>query len=152
MAPASSALHVPVWVRRGVSCLPAVSSKGAQFRKRRHEFSPAHFATQEQYAGTGLPPLPDITALVSGVRAGRHRLLSWDVEPGDAIVFDAMIVHGQMTPSSTRHAETEASRAAQADDEADSTPWTSDGLVYFQFRRLATRWTGGKSASGGHSN
>ena len=59
-----------------------------------------------------------------GARAGRHRLLSWDVEPGDAIVFDAMIVHGQMTPS-TRHAETEASRAAQAADEADSTP-TSD--------------------------
>lgn len=81
------------------------------------EHSPFHFATGAQYAGTGLPPLPDIEA---GVAAGTLRLLRWDVEPGDAIVFSGMTVHGQ------RGGVELGGGTAGAG----------------QFRRVATRWTG----------
>jgi len=53
------------------------------------EFSPYHFADGTPYAGTGLPPLPDIEA-----RRADHRILRFALQPGDCIVFQAMIVHG----------------------------------------------------------
>lgn len=53
------------------------------------EFSPYHFADGTAYAGTGLPPLPDIEA-----ERDRHRILRFALEPGDCLVFQAMIVHG----------------------------------------------------------
>lgn len=53
------------------------------------EFSPYHFADGSPYAGTGLPPLPDIEA-----ERGRHRILRYALQPGDCLVFQAMIVHG----------------------------------------------------------
>lgn len=53
------------------------------------EFSPYHFKDGTPYRGTGLPPLPDI-------EAGRDRLdiRRYALEPGDCLVFQAMIVHG----------------------------------------------------------
>ncbi|SLN29555.1 phytanoyl-CoA dioxygenase family protein [Oceanibacterium hippocampi] len=53
------------------------------------EFSPYHFADGTPYAGTGLPPLPDIEA-----GRERHRIVSFAMEPGDCLVFQAMVVHG----------------------------------------------------------
>jgi ectoine hydroxylase-related dioxygenase (phytanoyl-CoA dioxygenase family) len=53
------------------------------------EFSPYHFADGTPYAGTDLPPLPDI-----GAERADHRILSFAMEPGDCLVFQAMIVHG----------------------------------------------------------
>lgn len=53
------------------------------------EFSPYHFVDGSLYADTGLPPLPDIDA-----EREQHRIVSFDMEPGDCLVFHAMIVHG----------------------------------------------------------
>lgn len=53
------------------------------------EFIPYHFADGTPYAGTGLPPLPDIDA-----NRADHRILGFAMEPGDCLVFQAMIVHG----------------------------------------------------------
>ncbi|MCX7893729.1 MAG: phytanoyl-CoA dioxygenase family protein [Burkholderiales bacterium] len=53
------------------------------------EFSPYHFADGSPYAGTGLPPLPDIEA-----DRARYDIRRFALEPGDCLVFQAMIVHG----------------------------------------------------------
>lgn len=53
------------------------------------EYSPYHFADGTPYAGTGLPPLPDIEA-----KRGDYRILRFAMAPGDCLVFQAMIVHG----------------------------------------------------------
>ncbi len=52
-------------------------------------FSPYHFVDGSPYAGTGLPPLPDI-------EANRHnyKISRFVMQPGDCLVFQAMIVHG----------------------------------------------------------
>ena len=71
-------------------------------------FSPYHFADGRPYADTGLPPLPDIEA-----ERDKHRIVSFAMEPGDCLVFQAMIVHGAP-----------ANRSAN------------------RRRALATRWTG----------
>ncbi len=47
-------------------------------------FSPDH----ENYDG-GLPPVPDIEA-----DRDNYDIVSWDVEPGDCLVFQAKILHG----------------------------------------------------------
>ena len=52
-------------------------------------FNPHHFADGTGYSGTGLPPLPDIEA-----ERHTHRIVSFDMQPGDCLVFQAMIVHG----------------------------------------------------------
>ncbi len=72
------------------------------------EFSPYHFNDGSPYEGTGLPALPDIEA-----ERDRHRILRFALEPGDCLVFQAMIVHGAP-----------GNRQAQ------------------RRRALATRWTG----------
>ena len=53
------------------------------------EYSPYHFSDRTPYANTGLPPLPDIDA----TRA-QHRIARFAMQPGDVLVFQAMIVHG----------------------------------------------------------
>jgi ectoine hydroxylase-related dioxygenase (phytanoyl-CoA dioxygenase family) len=77
------------------------------------EFSPYHFADGTLYEGTGLPLLPDIDA-----ERDRHRISRFAMEPGDVLVFQAMIVHG--SPGNTS-----ANRR----------------------RALATRWTGATLAT-----
>ncbi|WP_084421581.1 phytanoyl-CoA dioxygenase family protein [Henriciella litoralis] len=52
-------------------------------------YNPAHFADGSPYDGTGLPELPDIEAA-----RDNYDILSWDVEPGDCLIFQAMLVHG----------------------------------------------------------
>lgn len=53
------------------------------------EFNPQHFLDHSPYTGTGLPPLPDIES-----ERARHDIASFDLAPGDCLVFQAMIVHG----------------------------------------------------------
>jgi ectoine hydroxylase-related dioxygenase (phytanoyl-CoA dioxygenase family) len=62
------------------------------------EFNPQHFDDHSAYEGTGLPPLPDIDA-------GRDSfdIMRFAMEPGDCLVFQAMIVHGAPGNSSTMH-------------------------------------------------
>ena len=52
-------------------------------------YNPEHFKDGTPYADTGLPKLPDIDS-----ERARHRILSWDMQPGDCLLFQAMIAHG----------------------------------------------------------
>jgi len=71
--------------------------------------NPHNFVDNSPYQGTGLPELPDIDT-----NREQYEILGWDMEPGDCLVFQAMMVHG------------------------------SEGNTSLQNRRraLATRWTG----------
>ncbi|RVU38512.1 hypothetical protein EOI86_04300 [Hwanghaeella grinnelliae] len=51
--------------------------------------NPYHFDDGSPYEGTDLPPMPDI----EGHRED-YRILTFALEPGDCLVFQAMIVHG----------------------------------------------------------
>lgn len=72
-------------------------------------YNPYHFADGTPYSNTGLPSLPDIDA-----RRGEFEIRGFDVEPGDCILFQAMIVHGA----------------------------AGNGSSSQRRRALATRWTG----------
>jgi ectoine hydroxylase-related dioxygenase (phytanoyl-CoA dioxygenase family) len=77
------------------------------------EFSPYHFIDGTPYADTGLPPLPDIEA-----ERDRHRIVSFAMEPGDCLVFQAMIVHGAPPNHSANRRRALATR------------WTGDDARY----------------------
>jgi ectoine hydroxylase-related dioxygenase (phytanoyl-CoA dioxygenase family) len=77
------------------------------------EFSPYHFKDRTLYEGTGLPALPDIDAARE-----RYRIARFGMEPGDVLVFQAMIVHGSPGNAS-------ASRRR-----ALATRWTGDDARY----------------------
>lgn len=76
-------------------------------------FSPYHFADGTPYRGTALPPLPDIET----ARA-EHRILAFELNPGDCLVFQAMIVHGAPGNRSQRRRRALATR------------WTGDDARY----------------------
>ena len=76
-------------------------------------FNPQHFDDGRQYADTGLPPLPDIEN-----NRDAYEILSWEMEPGDCVVFQAMEVHG--APANP----TAARRRVLA------TRWLGDDAVY----------------------
>lgn len=75
---------------------------------------PNRFADGTPYAGTGLPPLPDIEA-----NRARYDILRWALEPGDCLVFQAMIVHGAPGNASAEHRR-----------RALATRWTGDDARY----------------------
>lgn len=77
------------------------------------EFNPYHFADGSPYAGTGLPPLPDIDR-----ERDRYRITSFAMEPGDCLVFQAMIVHGS------------PGNSAKGRRRALATRWTGDDARY----------------------
>jgi ectoine hydroxylase-related dioxygenase (phytanoyl-CoA dioxygenase family) len=81
------------------------------------EFSPYHFADGTAYAGTGLPPLPDIEN-----HREHYRIARFAMQPGDCLVFQAMIVHGAPGNSSGHRRRALATR------------WTGDDARYL--RRL----------------
>ena len=65
--------------------------------------------------------LPDIESL-----RDKWDIVSWDLEPGDAVVFTAMTLHGAPGNASARRRR------------AVSTRWTGDDVRYLRKRRLAT--------------
>jgi ectoine hydroxylase-related dioxygenase (phytanoyl-CoA dioxygenase family) len=77
------------------------------------EFSPYHFADGSPYAGTDLPPLPDIER-----ERDRYRIARFAMEPGDCLVFQAMIVHGS------------PGNSAKERRRALATRWTGDDARY----------------------
>jgi ectoine hydroxylase-related dioxygenase (phytanoyl-CoA dioxygenase family) len=81
------------------------------------EYSPYHFKDHSPYADTGLPPLPDIER-----ERDRHRIVRFGMEPGDCLVFQAMIVHGAPGNRSPRRRR------------ALSTRWTGDDARYCRRR------------------
>ena len=61
------------------------------FRKAWGLFRPQHFVDHSPYVGREeLPPLPDLDALLS---SGRASALSFATTAGDAVCFDARLVH-----------------------------------------------------------
>jgi len=78
------------------------------------EHNPHHFIDDSPYADTGLPELPDIEAARE-----QYELLGWDMEPGDCLVFQAMIVHGAAGNASQHNRR-----------RAYSTRWTGDDARY----------------------
>lgn len=78
------------------------------------EHNPHHFADDSPYAGTDLPELPDIDA-----NLGEYNVLTWDMEPGDCLVFQGMIVHG--APGNSN---------ANTRRRALATRWTGDDARY----------------------
>ena len=79
------------------------------------EFSPYHFADGSPYVGTGLSPLPDI-------EGNRHNydIRRFEMQPGDCLVFHAMIVHGA-PGNSGRHRR-----------RALATRWCGDDARYYR--------------------
>lgn len=53
------------------------------------EFVPQHFKDGSAYPGRDLPRLPDIDR-----DRDHYTFRSWDMEPGDCLVFQAMTIHG----------------------------------------------------------
>ena len=78
------------------------------------EHNPHHFIDDSPYAGTGLPELPDIDA-----EPDKYVCLAWELEPGDCLVFQAMIVHGSG-----------GNLSLQERRRAFSTRWTGDDARY----------------------
>lgn len=79
-----------VWV--ALDDMPA--SSGVRWVLGSHRwslFQPKHFVDASPYEGVELPPLPDIDALLA---QGEARTAVFDVKAGDALCFDARIVHG----------------------------------------------------------
>lgn len=77
-------------------------------------FNPYHFQDGSPYEGTGLETMPDIDA-----QRDQHRILTWSLEPGDCLVFQAMIVHG--APGTAALSERRRALA---------TRWTGDDARY----------------------
>jgi len=77
-------------------------------------FNPHHFSDGSPYAGTGLDEMPDIDA-----ERERHRILTWRLDPGDCLVFQAMIVHGAPGTAGAPHRR-----------RALATRWTGDDARY----------------------
>lgn len=77
------------------------------------EYNPAHFADGSAYADTGLPPLPDIEA-----ERANHRIAAFEMQPGDLLAFQAMVVHGAPGNSGSHRRR------------AVSTRWTGDDARY----------------------
>lgn len=80
---------------------------------RWEEFNPHRFSDNSPYENTGLPELPDINA-----NPEKYDLMGWDMEPGDCLVFQGMIVHGAQGNT------TNARRRAWA------TRWTGDDVRF----------------------
>lgn len=94
-------------------------SKGAslQYVTGSHEWgehNPQHFSDGSPYEGTDLPSLPDIDG-----EPERYDILSWDMQPGDCLVFQAMIVHGS-----------QGNLSASTRRRALATRWTGDDARY----------------------
>lgn len=57
-------------------------------------FRPRHFVDQSPYEGREeLPEMPDIDSMI---RDGKTEMLGYEVQAGDALCFDARIVHGSL--------------------------------------------------------
>ncbi len=76
-------------------------------------YNPHKFSDNRPYKGTGLPELPDIDAAPE-----KYKILGWNMEPGDCLVFQGMIVHGAKGNTSNHRRRAWATR------------WTGDDVRY----------------------
>ncbi len=72
---------------------PVPRATGVEFVRGSHRwdvlYSPVTFSDDQAPYEGDLPPVPDIDA-----RRDDYDIVSWDVAPGDCLVFQAMILHG----------------------------------------------------------
>lgn len=98
----------PYWAVRGrqvcsiwVTMDPVPEQNCPEYVRGSHyweEFNPQHFDDHTPYRGTGLPALPDIES-----DRESYDIVRFDLEPGDCLIFQAMIAHGAPGNSSTTH-------------------------------------------------
>lgn len=96
---------------------PVPRECGLEFVAGSHRWeahNPHHFVDDTPYERTNLPELPNIDS-----ERGKYDVLSWNMEPGDCLVFQAMIVHGAPGNSSSSRRRALAAR------------WTGDDARYF---------------------
>lgn len=96
---------------------PVASESSLKYVRGSHRWgahNPHNFIDNTPYEGTGLPELPDIEA-----RRGEYEILGWDMEPGDCLVFQGMIVHGAGGNADLAHRR-----------RALATRWTGDDARY----------------------
>ena len=79
-------------------------------------FRPERFNRTPLFADDGMEPVPDIDA-----EREKYRILGWDLEPGDAVAFHFMTLHGAP-----------ANRSRQRRRRAVSTRWIGDDAVFAQ--------------------
>lgn len=77
-------------------------------------FRPERFNRTPLFADDGMEPVPDIDA-----EREKYRILGWDLEPGDAVAFHFMTLHGAP-----------ANRSRQRRRRAVSTRWIGDDAVF----------------------
>jgi len=77
-------------------------------------YNPHHFTDGSPYEGTRFEPLPDIEA-----ERERHAIRRFEMEPGDCLVFQALIVHGAPGTTASPHRR-----------RAVATRWTGDDARY----------------------
>ena len=117
------------------------SSRGLSYVKGSHHWDLFHRVTnfsgdahsdRNVYPGAAtLPPVPDIDA---GVAAGEFELLSWDMQPGDALLFYSAMMHGAPgVPKESPHRR-----------RGYATRWCGDDIVFDD--RPGTMHTGWKAA------
>lgn len=77
----------------------------------RRAFRPQRFNREPLYEADGFEPLPDIDA-----RRDHYDIRSWELEPGDAIAFHFMTVHGAPPNRSATHSRRAFSSRWLGDD------------------------------------
>lgn len=82
-------------------------------------FDPSSSARNDPYYGEGFPPLPDIEA-----EREKWDIVSWDIEPGDVIVFHPGVLHGGGPTTEGRKRRTLAVRCYGDDVVYDERPPT----------------------------
>jgi len=109
-------MHACILLLRQATCGPRDDCNAPMDAPGSHawpEFNPYHFADGRPYENTGLPPLPDIEN-----SREEHDIATFATNPGDCVVFQAMIVHGA-PPNRSAHRR-----------RALATRWTGDDARY----------------------
>lgn len=90
---------IPVTPHSAADCLKIV--RGSQRIGR--QFVPTDFRTRASWGDEkNLPPGTEILRDVASLEREGYEIISWDMKPGDALVFDALTVHGN-TGNSSNH-------------------------------------------------
>jgi len=87
---------------------PVAEEIAVEFVRGSHKgpaYNPYHFEDGRAYEGVGLPPMPEIDA-----DRASYDIVRYAMEPGDALLFHAMIIHGAPGNTSTNRRRAIATR------------------------------------------
>jgi ectoine hydroxylase-related dioxygenase (phytanoyl-CoA dioxygenase family) len=97
----------PVPVETSLRCVAGSHLWGGSLRPKR-------FDGRDLYEGDATPEMPDIDG-----NPDRYEILSWEMQPGDAVAFDFRTVHGAAGNSGRQHRRRIVSMR-----------WTGDGTIF----------------------